>query len=197
LAGCILFEVLKYERVDMLKFVITFFPTSTRKLIPLLFLVLLVVSSTSSQAQKQLIFIYRGDVIARFTEGDNFRFRMKSGRKVGGFIVEMNDYSMVTSNDTLQYLSIGRIRGLSRTRTNKGISGLLFLGGLGYLAIDNLNKALGYNKGGWDNGDWTALTMAGVGSAMIFIKPRYTRLKPGTIVRSIDYRSPYYKLPEQ
>lgn len=168
-----------------------------RHLCILIFQIALVVLSTSSVAQKQLVFIYRGEVIARFTEGDNFKFRMKSGRKVQGFIVEMSDYSMVTSNDTLQYLSIGRIRGLRRARTNKGISGLLFLGGLGYLGIDNLNKALGYNKGSWDNADWTALTMAGVGAAMIFIKPKYTRLKPGTIVRSIDYRSPYYKLPEQ
>ena len=184
-------------RAEVLTSGVNFVRISTPRHIRTLLLVLFLFSSISSIAQKQLIFIYRGDVIARFTEGQNFKFRLKSGRKVEGFIVEMNDYSMVTSNDTLQYLAIGRIRGLSATRTNKGISGLLFLGGLGYLAIDNLNKALGYNKGGWDNGDWTALTMAGVGAAMIFIKPKYTRLKPGTIVRCIDYRSPYYKLPEQ
>ena len=147
-------------------------------------------------AQKQLVFLHHGTVIARFSEGSNFKCVLKNRLRKSGFIVELNDFSMITSNDTIRFQSIAKLdsRSQHRTTVNSGLGGLLLLGGLGYLAVDGINKALGYNSGGFDTVDRNALIVAGVGAAILFIKPRYQRLKPGTVIRTVDYKSPYYLL---
>ncbi len=140
----------------------------------------------------------RENVVARFTEGDNFKFKLKNGKKKDGFIIELRDFSMITSNeDTISFLKIAKIRGLQRMGLTKQLGRILFLGGFGYVAIDQLNGALGYGRKGWDQADRNGLIAGGIGAALLFIKPRYQRLKPGTIVRAIDYKSPYYLQPDK
>ena len=155
---------------------------------------LLTVAFSEATAQKQLVFIQHGTVVARFSEGSNFKCVLKNKTRKSGFIVELNDFSMITSNDTIRFQSIAKLdsRSQHRTTVNSGLGGLLFLGGLGYLAVDQINKALGYASGGFDQADRNAVIIAGVGAAILFVRPRYQRLKPGTVIRTVDYRSPFY-----
>ncbi len=159
-------------------------------------LILMMMTGTAydAVAQKQLVFITRGKVVARYSEGGYFRLKLKNGRKREGVILELSDFWMVTSMDTIKFQSIDKLNSsdLHVVKGSSVIGRLLFVGGLGYIAIDQLNAALGYNKGGWDSGDQLALTVAGVGAVILFIKPRYTRLHPGTAIRTVDYRSPFY-----
>lgn len=146
-------------------------------------------------AQKQLVFLQRDNVIARFTEGDRFKFKLKNHQKKEGYIYELTDFSMITSGlDTIPFLSIHKIR-VKRQGVNvsQGVGGLLFLGGLLYIAIDQANSVVGSTKRGFDETDQTALALAGAGAAVLFIKPKYKRVNRGVTIRAIDYRSLYYK----
>ncbi|MFM9838905.1 MAG: hypothetical protein ACKVOQ_11610 [Cyclobacteriaceae bacterium] len=147
-------------------------------------------------AQKQLVFLQHDNVIARFTEGDRFKFKLKNHQKKEGFIYELNDFSLITSGlDTIPFLSIDKIRMQKQGGVNlsQGVGGLLFLGGLLYIAIDQVNSVVGSTKSGFDETDQTALALAGVGAAILFIKPKYKRVGRGVAIRTIDYRSLYYK----
>ncbi len=145
-------------------------------------------------AQKQLVFLSKGNVVARYMEGSYFKCVLKDHQHKEGVIVELNEFSMITSQDTIEFRSIAKmdIKEDRKTNVRSGIGGLLFIGGLGFIAVDQINGAFGYSPQGWDKSDQTALIIAGLGAAMLFIKPRYKKLRPGTVIRSVDYRSPYY-----
>jgi hypothetical protein len=164
--------------------------TSTK----LFFLFFLTISICS--AQKQLVFLKHDNVIARFTEGDRFKFKLKNKKWKEGFVYELTDYSLITSGlDTIPFLSIDKIRAKRQgVNASQGVGGLLFLGGLLYIAIDQANVLYGSTKGGFDGTDQTALALAGAGAAILFIKPKYKRVsRGGIVIRAIDYRSLYYK----
>lgn len=157
-------------------------------------LILLTTFFSRAHAQKQLVFLSKGNVVARYVEGGYFKCVLKDHQHKEGVVVELNEFSMITSNDTIDFRSIAKIEIKENRKINhrSGFGGLLFLGGLGFIAIDQLNGAFGYSPKGWDKSDQTALIIAGLGAAMLFIKPRYKKLRPGTVIRSVDYRSPYY-----
>ncbi len=151
--------------------------------------------SLMSHAQKQLVFMRRGEVVARYSQGEEIKCVLKNKKRTKGFIVELEDFRMITSNDTINFLSISKIdtRKHNPVDVRKGVGGLLFLGGIVYLSIDQINAALGYSKSGFDQSDWNAVIATGVGAAILFIRPKYKKLKPGTIIRAIDYKSPFYR----
>src|SRR5689334_14317769 len=100
-------------------------------------------------SQKQLIIMKNGKVRAAFKEGEYIRFVLKKDhRHTEGHIVELYDFYMITSNDTVKYKDIYKInikKHRGAAATSNGIGGLLFLGGIVYLAVDQLNVALGIN----------------------------------------------------
>ena len=145
-----------------------------------------------AEAQKQLVFLLRGAAVARYSEGDQFKCVLKNRQHKEGFIVELQDFSMITSNDTIPFQSIAKIKAGSPSKIKKRIGGLLLLTGLGYVAIDQLNTAFGYNPPGFDQSDWNGLIVGSAGVAILLIKTRYQRLKRGTIMRTVDNKSPYY-----
>jgi hypothetical protein len=164
--------------------------TSTK----LFFLFFLTTSVCS--AQKQLVFLQHDNVIARFTEGDRFKFKLKNRQWKEGYIYELTDFSLITSGlDTIPFLSIDKISVKKQRRasfTNR-IGGAMLIGGLGYIVIDQVNVLVGSTKSGFDSSDQTALIIAGAGALMALIKPKYKRVSRGVAIRAIDYRSLYYK----
>ncbi len=153
--------------------------------------------ATYSSAQKQVVFLQNGNVIARFTEGDRFKFLLKDHHWKEGYISELTDFSMITSAlDTISFLSIEKIstKAIKRVSISSGLGGAMFIAGLGYIALNQINSWAGYTKGGFDESSGKALAIAGAGAALIFIKPKYKRISRGVTIRMVDYRSPYFKL---
>jgi hypothetical protein len=151
-------------------------------------------AASFSSAQKQVVFLQHGNVIARYTEGDRFKFKLKNRQWREGYITELTDFSLITSAlDTISFLSIDKMRIKKSINATNGLGGLLFVGGLLYIAVDQANTIFGSTQSGFDNSDRNALILAGVGAAILFIKPRYQRVKRNVTVRTIDYTSPYYK----
>ena len=162
-----------------------------RLFVTLLFLVTFLFQAS---AQKQLVFFNHGKVAYRFMEGSDFKCVLKNHQRKEGFIVELREFSMITSNDTIPFQSIAKLYGYGSQRISvtSGVGGLFFIGGLGFIAIDQLNGALGYGPPGFDQSDRTALIFAGIGAVILFARPRSQRVDRGMMIRTIDYTSPYY-----
>jgi len=163
----------------------------------LFFLAGMFLISMASFSQKQLVVLKNGKVRASFQEGTYIRFVLKKNhRHTEGHIVELNDFSMITSNDTVRFKDIYKInikkhRGPARAT---GIGGLLFLGGIVYLAVDQLNVASGINAQNDTPAEWIVpIAAIGVGAAMIFIRPKYLKLNGVQYLQTVDYTSPFYQ----
>lgn len=156
---------------------------------------LLVVIPASLLAQKQMVMIRHDEVVARFKEGDYVKVKLKNGQKKEGAIVELNEFDMVTTSDTILFTKIWTIRNIETKRSfSSGIGGLLFVGGVMYFTIDRLNSAFGYNPAPIDpTVVKTSAILAGSGLTLILLNPRAAKAKPGTSIRTIDYTSVFYK----
>ena len=153
--------------------------------------------SISAHSQKQLVVLKNGQVQAAFKEGEYLRFVMKKNhRHAEGHIIELYDFYMITSNDTVQFKDILKIdikKHRGPAGWNKGIGGLLFLGGIIYLAVDQLNVAIGVNSSSSPEEVYVPLAVSAVGAAMVFIRPKYKRLNGIQYLQTVDYRSPFYQ----
>lgn len=153
--------------------------------------------SNSAFSQKQLVLIKQGNVVARFAEGQYFKCVLKKNhRHTEGHIVELNDFSMITSSDTIKFQDILKIDIHKHRpfRWNSGVGGLLFIGGLGYLGLDRLNSSIGIGSSSLDNSVlYTSLIASSVGAALIFVRPRYQHVNMGYFLHTVDYTSPFYE----
>lgn len=150
-------------------------------------------------AQKQLLIMKKGTVRASFNEGDYIRFVLKKKhRHAEGHIIELYDFHMITSNDTVQFKDILKVnvkkhRG-ERAWAGRVIGGFLLAGGLVYFGVDQGNVALNINAQNDSPFQWIApLAVSGVGAAMLFIRPKYRRLNGIQYLQTADYRSPFYQ----
>ncbi len=153
--------------------------------------------SASLHAQKQLILIKRESVVLRFTEGEYLRCKLKDKQKKEGKILRLSDTHIITSNDTLSITSIEslNVKGRRKVNVTRGIGGLLFIGGIGYFAIDQVNRLIVKGAEDFDKKvALTSLTMAATGAAILFIHSPYKKVY-GHTLKTIDYTSRFYKLP--
>ena len=150
-------------------------------------------------AQKQFILLKHGKVVQRFLEGEYIKCVMKNGQHKEGIIVELADFSMITSADTIPFIKIEKIDIRSHHSFNltQGFGGLFFVSGILYFSLDQLNGATGHGPKGIDKGVTVAsASLVAAGLAIVFIKPRYQKVNHGVFMRTIDYTSPFYKAPE-
>lgn len=108
--------------------------------------------------------------------------------------MSLGEFSMITSaSDTIPFLAIAKVENKKmKTRKLGGVGAMLLFSGVGYIALDQINSLYGSTKGEVDGAYITALSMAGAGAALLFIRPKYKRIKRGVVMRSVDYRSPYF-----
>jgi hypothetical protein len=156
-------------------------------------ILLFVAVSVRSTAQHQLVMIRNDAVVARYFDGDDFRCKLKNDKRLEGRIIDMKEFFIVTSEDTIQLQSIAGVdsRGYWRTNVMRDVGYIFFYGGIGYFVVDQANEALGDGIT-LDQNDWNALFIAGVGVAMLHIKPKYRRVKKGMVLRVVGPRSLYY-----
>ncbi|MCU0367273.1 MAG: hypothetical protein MUF39_00395 [Cyclobacteriaceae bacterium] len=163
------------------------------KFIFLFFSVLII--SFSVHAQKQLVLMKGERVVARFTEGEYLKCKLKNKQKKEGRIIELTDTHVYTSNDSLTILSIESLymKGKRKINATQGVGGLLFIAGIGYFAIDQLNTLIVPGQSGVDEQvAITSLVLTAAGAAMIFIHSPYKKVY-GHTLQTIDYNSRYYQ----
>jgi hypothetical protein len=156
----------------------------------------MIASISSLQAQEQLILLKRESVVVRFTEGEYLRCKLKNKEKREGKILELTETQIITSNDTLSMSSIEslNVKGKRKVNVTRGIGGLLFIGGLGYFAIDQINRLIVDGADDFDEkGVMISLSVAATGAAILFIKRPYKKVY-GHTLKTIDYTSRFYRL---
>lgn len=161
------------------------------------FIVLIFLFSIGSlYGQKQLVLVKRESVVVRFTEGEYMRCKLKNKQKKEGKILELTNTQVITSNDTLTISSIEsfNLKGKRKIDVTRGIGGLLFIGGLGYFAIDQINRLVVDGAQDFDEkGAIISLSVAATGAAILFIKRPYKKVY-GHSLKTIDYTSRFYEL---
>ncbi len=111
----------------------------------------LIFYSIGSFAQKQLVILKNGHVQAAFKEGEYMHMVLKKNHKhVEGHIIELYDFYMITSNDTIQLKDILKVnikkhRG-QRKWSSRVVGTFLLAGGLIYFGVDQGNVALNINQ---------------------------------------------------
>lgn len=159
-------------------------------------LILLLLPISGLLAQKQLVLVKRESVVVRFTEGEYLRCKMKNKQKKEGKILELTDTHIITSNDTLAITSLESlyVKGKRRVDVTRGLGGLLFIGGLGYFAVDQINRLVVDGAQDFDEkGAIISLSVAATGAAILFLRTPYKKVY-GYSLKTIDYTSRFYKL---
>lgn len=161
------------------------------------FLLLLLFTSCTLHAQKQLILVKKESVVARFTEGEYLRCKLKNKQKKEGKILELTDTHIITSNDTLTISSVESLnmKGRRKIDVTSGVGGLLFIGGIGYFTLDQVNRLIVDGQKDFDKKvAYTSLAMTATGAAILFLRSPYKKVY-GHTLKTIDYTSRFYKLP--
>ena len=160
------------------------------------FLVILTtVSVTLVNGQKQLILLKRGDVIARFTEGEHIKCELKNKTIVEGIAIRFNDFSILTLNDTIPFESIYKInvKGKRKANTLNKLGTVMMIAGVGYFVIDQINTLIVDGQNGIDEQVViTSVALTATGAALRFIRSPYQKLR-GLSLRTIDPTSRYYQ----
>lgn len=148
-------------------------------------------------AQKQLALIGGDRSVRNFPERSYINLILKDGRKVEGQILQLMEFSMITTRDTIPFNKIRKIgipKGERKTLVSK--LGVAMIGiGIFYVSVDQINRALGYttNSDGEERVIRTSAFLVATGGILIWIKPKYQRVNAGIFLRTVDYKSPFYK----
>jgi len=159
-------------------------------------IMLVMVVSSFANAQKQLILLKRGTVIARFTEGETMKVVLKNKKIIEGVAIRFNDFSINTFNDTIPFESIEKInvKGRRNASTLNKVGTVLMIAGVGYFAIDQINTwfFVEGQSGIDENVAITSVSLVATGAALQFIRSPYQKVR-GLSVRTIDSSSRYYR----
>lgn len=158
---------------------------------------LMMVSPFFLTAQKQLALIGGDRSIRNFPEGSYISLILKDGTKIEGQILQLMEFSMITTNDTVPFNKIKKIgipKGERKTLVSK--IGVAMIGiGVIYVGVDQINRAFGYtrNPDGEERVIRTSAILIATGGVLIWVKPKYQRVNAGIFLRTVDYKSRFYK----
>jgi hypothetical protein len=160
------------------------------------FVMLVMVITPVAIAQKQIILLKRGTVIARFTEGETIKVVLKNKKIIEGVAIRFNDFSINTFNDTIPFESIEKInvKGRRNASTLNKVGTVLMIAGVGYFAIDQINTwfFVEGQSGIDENVAITSVCLVATGAALRFIRSPYQKVR-GLSMRTIDSTSRYYR----
>ncbi|MBX2896419.1 MAG: hypothetical protein KF763_13300 [Cyclobacteriaceae bacterium] len=146
--------------------------------------------------QQQLVLLKRGEVVARFEQGDNIKCKLRNGKTKEGMALRYTEVSVILRGDTIMFSDIYKIyaKGKRKADFRQKVGTVLMIGGVGYFAIDMVNTLLFVEgQSGIDEGvAITAGSLAAVGAALTFIRSPYMKVR-GLSIRMITPESRFYR----
>ncbi len=164
------------------------------RLVSFCFLVFVFAYPTFSQ--QQLVLLKRGEVVARFEQGDQIKCKLRNGKMKAGMAIRYTEVSVILRGDTIQFSDIYKIyaKGKRKADFRQKVGTVLMIGGVGYFTIDMVNT-LFFVEGqrGIDEGvAITAGSLIAAGAALTFIRSPYMKVR-GLSIRMITPESRYYR----
>jgi hypothetical protein len=108
-------------------------------MLKLIFGLIVYISVGSALGQRQVILLAGDEVVHRFKKGDSFKVRLVDDKSERwGFLVEINEFSVITSRDTIGLRAIKKVLLPGRPRIHR-LGKKLLTAGIGLFIIDQLN----------------------------------------------------------
>ncbi len=163
--------------------------------IPGLLLTLACAFSPDAYAQKQLVLLSHQTVYLRLVPGDEIVYKLKgSDVKVTSYINNLFDTAILAHKTVVPFHRIERLYFKRSSFINKIGKGL-FVGGIGYFAIDQFNTIVvqGEKPSLNENVTTASVVMVAAGLPMMLINRRSLKLKKGYRLLTVEPDSPFYK----
>jgi hypothetical protein len=167
------------------------------------FMAALIFAGSASLAQTQLVLLNGEKVMARFAEGQAISYKLKKSKGfVVGYIARINEFSFVTSYDTVPFSKIesvsltgGNALKYRRTSFLNLIGSALLTAGVVYFAADEINSELVHGYGfDSDRAAWEpAVILAGSGIILRLIRKRSQRLRYPARLLQAPPGSPFWR----
>jgi hypothetical protein len=162
-----------------------------------LFLSLYAIAQPPVVSTTQLVLLNRERILARYKPGMVITYKLKHYPEfVTSLIIEIRDFSIVTSFDTIPFEKISRIS--LKGQPHKGITSLFgslfFAAGIAYFAVDQINSVIVHGAG-YDNDPsvWQpALIMVGTGLILKQIYKRSQRIRYPAKLLAVKPGSHFY-----
>jgi hypothetical protein len=145
--------------------------------------------------QRQVILMAGDEVVHRFKKGDPFRVKLANDKtEHWGFLVEINEFSVITSRDTISIRKIKKVLLPGKPRIHS-LGKKLVTAGIGLLIIDQLNYAvLQGNDPSIDSGVAKAsIAIVAVGLPMALTKKNWAKPKGRLKLISVGRDSRFYE----
>lgn len=144
-------------------------------------------------SQNQLVLIKNDEVVMRYRAGDDLKYKRKNGEKFSGFIVEVNDSSIITSNDTVATHQIEKVYFPKGNFLNV-VGGFLVTGGALLFIIDQVNTIVVEGDKASLDGRVSRITLVSLtlGLPLMLIKKQAHRVGFKKRLRIVDRESPFY-----
>jgi hypothetical protein len=147
-------------------------------------------------SQQQLVLLKRGEVVARFEQGDNIKCKLRNGKVKAGMALRYTEVAVILRGDTIMFSDIYKIyaKGKRKADFRQKVGTVLMIGGVGYFAIDMVNTLFFVEgQSGIDEGVVvTAGSLAATGAALMLIRSPYMKVR-GLSIRMITPDSRYYR----
>ena len=152
---------------------------------------------TSSEAQRQIVLVSGNEVVHRFKVGDKFHTKLEGDKpEHWGFLVQIDEFSVITSQDTIDLRDIKKCLLPGRPIINR-LGKKLVTAGIGLFVIDQFNQTVIQNNDmSIDSGVAKAsIGLTAVGLPMLFIKKQWAKPGRGMKLISVGRDSRFY-LPD-
>ncbi len=129
----------------------------------------------------------------RYRAGDDLNYKRKNGEKLSGFIVEVNDSTIITSNDTVATHQIEKVY-FPKDNFLNVVGGFLVAGGTLIFIIDQVNIVVvnGDKASLDDRVSRITLVSIAAGLPLMLIKKQAHRVGFKKRLRIVDRESPFY-----
>ncbi len=149
---------------------------------------------TQALSQRQLILLSGDKVVFRFKEGNNFHSRLAGQKQeYWGFLVEINEFSVITSQDTIQLKEIRKVLLPGKTFVHK-MGKTLVTVGVGLFVMDQFNNSVILkNKPSLEAKIWMpSVIMVAAGLPLLLVNKNWKKVGRGVRLISVGRDSRFY-----